>query len=125
MIGLGGEDPQGLVSGQIAPPGHHFLALRNRATFDEDPSSDPMGVAPGAAEADCHAGRGGIIAVEVGSLTQIAAHHIEVSVIIQIGQGHGRCHTAIRESPFETHVFEAHISLVSEGEVGGVEPRES
>ena len=109
LIRPGGEDSQGLVSRQIAPPGHHFLALRDGAPFDEDPSSNPVGVAPGAAEVHCHAGRGGIIAVETGSLTQIAGDYIEVSVVVKISQGHGCCHSAVRESPVATQILESQI----------------
>ena len=124
-IGPCSEDPQRLISGQISTTGYDFLALRDGATLHEDPCTDPVGVAPGAAEADRHARCGGIIAVEAGGLAEVAGHHIEVAVIVQIGQGHGRCDTAIRESPVVAHVLEAQVALVAKGEISGVEPWES
>ena len=84
-----------------------------------------MCVGSAAPQADRHPGSRCLVAVETRGVAQVASHHVQISIVVQISQCHGCCYSAILESPFPTPVFKTQVSSVAEGEVGRVESRES
>ncbi len=120
------ERAQRIVAGKIASSADDLLALeRSGAVANHDPGSDALGVGWSAPQADGEAGRDGIVPIETDRLVDRRHDHVEIAVVVEVGQGHGLGHAHGVESPCGAALFEGEVVLVPVGEVRRGQSREA
>ena len=105
-----------VIARQIPPPADHLLALhRHRTAVEPDLGADPVCIRGQSFQSHRHPRRAALVAVNSGRTIQIVHHHIQVPVIVQIGQTHPLGDFGRIEPPI--HLLEAQPAKIAERQV--------
>ena len=125
LVGVtGGEHAHRVVARTIAATRDHFLSLDNGAAADLDLRANAAGVRARALEADGKAWSGRVVAVNTGGRIHAVHDHVEITVVVQIGQRHAVRDADRVETPLRAGIFEGQVVAVAERNAGSLSPRD-
>jgi len=69
-------------------------------------------------EFDGDAGSGGLVAVDLDRSVDPVDHHVEISVLVEVAQGHAESQPLFPEPPLRGLRLERAVAPIAEGQVG-------
>src|SRR5205823_6858186 len=108
----------GVVAGEVAAARNHLLGLGDGAPGHFDLCTDATSVFARAFQADGNAWGGGVVATNPGGRVQAADDHVEIAVVVEIGQGHALRNSDRVEAPGRAEVFKRQIVTVVQRNTG-------
>ena len=119
QIWSGGEDADRLVARHVSAAADHFLALRDRTTRQAQARADALGVGGCPLEPHLDSARRGVVAIEAGRLVQVINDHVQIAIIVQVGQGHPVGDAQVVKSPFPICRLKGAVTPVVKRHVSG------